>query len=203
MPDKINITRIYSNENERTALLVAESLNYTKLLGVSPLFGFSEEKSEYESYVYPVYINNYTLNFYLEKIEYLQRKLKGCIKLEYIATAQFVKSLTINITNLYDCDAKFSLNNTVFYLTFWGRSGYADILVVNETGKLIFYHYENLSIGYHWIFNNAYFVKMSLTYSEFYGPLTAYFFEVGQVVILSKDFSLKMIFTFNKTYAAS
>jgi len=95
----------------------------------------------------PLYINNYTLNFYLEKIEYLQRKLKGCIKLEYIATAQFVKSLTINITNLYDCDAKFSLNNTVFYLTFLGRSRYADLLVVNETGKLIFYHYENLSIG--------------------------------------------------------
>lgn len=67
MPDKINITRVYSNEGERIALFVAESLNYSKLLGISSLFGFSEEKSEYESYVYsPIYKQLY-IEFLLGK----------------------------------------------------------------------------------------------------------------------------------------
>lgn len=198
---KIYITRIYSSDNELQAIIRAESFNYTDLLDIPPFY--PSENITYSKYVWANYINNYTVAFYKEKIDYLKRTSISEAKLNYTASSEFTNTiLNVTVLSVTNYSVLIQIGNRTIELNYLINDPlYGEILAVNVTGEFSIYMPPNLSSGIQWQFTNVYCVWMKLSYWEYHEPLAAYGSEVSQFIILDENMNLLLVLIYNKIWA--
>jgi|GEM_PF-4273264 len=191
------IERIYTSEDEKYAIEVAESLNYSEYFNLTPFFYWGHEgynPPSYHGYVWINIINRTTIDFYSEKIDVLKReRVKTRAHFHYRAEAkEFSNALFRYFNGTIQVEVEGEAEEIVKIYA-------AYISVGNFT-----YPDENATDSYRWALwapiqvnlslERAFLVTMDLSYGEYYAPLAAFGNSFSQVVILDDDFNPVAIF---------
>lgn len=170
------ITRVFDSSEDEQALLVAENeLNYSHITGLERL-----------NYSWANYIDNVTLQFYIDEFEDLRAKnAEHNVYLSYSAHTSYYDKISVSWKD----------NKIIVWES--GRQAYTARCYGQELGYeyapvikfydgsdfVVFDLASNITI------NECYLVAMRLTYSNSWGPLAAYYVHTTQFIILDKDYS--------------
>ncbi len=187
-----SVVRNNSNQEEKTALAVAESINYSSIVARERFDGSSDPQvylhpGLYLEYTYANFVDSEVINYYETRYENLQgRGAPKQIQLTYEAKATKRSEFRI-----FNSPAPESVNwhNTTIVISAPDGS----LESMHSSNLQLFFRnqsaYQTLQWGYDLNFSDCYVVEMKLVYSEVYAPLAAFWSDVYQIVVLDRNFS--------------
>jgi hypothetical protein len=209
--NELSVVRNFNTPEEERALTVAESIDYAAITKDERFDPFGSEdykqRKTHLSYVFANFIDTEVIKYYKERYYYQAKQAspKG-VTMDYAASAaklthvrvynspggtrdQTVSrasdfsevTLTIpweNITIVfYDTD------NSALLTTANIMTSDAHVIYKNQS------EYQVLQPEFDLTFSNCYVVEMKLQYSEYYGPLAAFWSNPYQIIILDQNLS--------------
>ena len=191
-----DIERYYRSEGEYTAILTAESLNYTEYTN------FTRWEGEWANFIDKQVIERYNRSYTKAKEE----EIEADIYFTYTAAAQFYTEMNLKIRNTRSL-LKMQINGGRV-LKAYDDELYRDQDVYLEelhlgymknnswnvvVDRYMSYWRELVDIDLDLTFENAYFVGMSLTYDDIWGSLAAIFVNTEQFLVLDSEFNVLLM----------
>ncbi len=185
-----SVVRNFDNQDEKTALSAAESINYSAIISLERFDGSSDPEAylhpgTYIAYTSANFIDSEVINYYETRYENQQGKeYPKQIELTYEANVSRYSDFRIynspapeevtwhNITIVMSAP-----NGSVSF-----NSGHMQFFHRNQSG------YQMIEWEYDFNFSDCYVAEMKLGYSEFYNPMAAFFSNTYQIVVLDRDF---------------
>lgn len=176
-----NIARNVDNQEEESALVAAESINYSAITSLERFRGSSDPE-----YVYTDFIDSEVINYYETRYDNLQGK--GYPKqIELTYEANVTKRSEFRIFNTPPPEGTSWYNTTIVISAPDGS------LKLKDPAHMQFFYqnqsgYKMVERGYDFNFSDCYVVEMKFVYCETYGSLAAFYSIVDQIVVLDRDF---------------
>ncbi len=187
-----NIARNVDNQEEESALVAAESVNYSTITSLERFDGSSDPQAylnpgTYLEYTYANFIDLEVINYYETRYDSLQGKgYPRQIKLNY--EANVTKRSEFRVYNSPPPEGAAWYNTTIVISAPDGSVAIKDpahmqFFYQNQSG------YQMVERGYDFNFSDCYVVEMELVYSEGYAPTAAFWSDTDQIVVLDRNFS--------------
>lgn len=192
-----DVERVYTNEDERHAIEVAESLNYSEYFNLTPFYlhgGGASQPPSYFGYVWINFINRTTIDFYSKKIDVLRReRVKTNAHFQYRAEARGFSQALFRYFNgsIHVEVAGEDVETLPIYAAYIsvGNFTYPD---ENHSDTKMRERWAPVQVNLS--LERAFLVKMYISYREHYAPLAAFGNSFSQIVILDGEFNPRGIF---------
>ncbi len=177
-----NIARNVDNQEEESALVAAESINYSAITSLERFSGSSDPE-----YTYANFVDSDVIDYYETRYDSLQGKgYPKQIKLNY--EANVTKRSEFRVYNSPPPEGAAWYNTTIVISVPDGS------LKLKDPAHMQFFYqnqsgYQMVERGYDFNFSDCYVVEMKFGYSEIYASLAAFCSNVDQIVVLDRNFS--------------
>ena len=190
-----NIYRDFETQEEKTALNVAESLDYSSILSKDRFPNLIDPQAylhpgTYLDYQDASFIDSVVIDYYETRYDYMQGKGDPRqIELDYQANVS--KSSEFRIYNSRAPEGASWHNITIVMSAPNGsvsfNSGHMQFFYRNQSS------YQMVEWEYDFNFSDCYVVEMKLGYCEIYAPTAAFFVNVYQIVVFDEAFDAVLV----------